>query len=187
MSIRPARATHSAEPHLIFQLHARGRSSARHHTAPSSAGAVLHFHTLPPAAATMASARQSTEPFCIACFRLGPRRSESARLASDTDAAHSVRALLCWTLLTQPLLAPRRWPCCSLRLWAYDCFLAPRALPAFIFNGTRRIGRSVRNYFWATSLSCPSDRADAGRVAMSLRPVESQTPSRALVLRTLPR
>ena len=71
---------------VIFQLHARGWSSARHHTAPSSAGAVLHFRTLPPAAATMASARNSTEPFCIACFRSSPRRSESAHLAWDTDA-----------------------------------------------------------------------------------------------------
>ena len=47
----------------------------------------MHFRTLPPAAATVASARQSTESFCIACFRSGPRRTESAHLAWDTDAA----------------------------------------------------------------------------------------------------
>lgn len=89
MSTRPARATHSTEPHLIFQLHARGRSSARHHTAPSSAGAVLHLRasTRCGHCGLRAPKHRVFLSFCIACFRSGPRRSESARLASDTDAA----------------------------------------------------------------------------------------------------
>ncbi len=108
--------------------------------------AVLHFRTLPPAAATMASARQSTEHFCIACFRSGPRRSESARLAAGTDAAHTLCALRCWTLLTQPLPAPRRLPYGSLRLWACATMTVSsrRALSLHACVTARDVSRALR-------------------------------------------
>ena len=84
--------------------------------------------------------------FCIACFRSGPRRSESARLAAGTDAAHTLCALRCWTLLTQPLPAPRRLPYGSLRLWACATMTVSsrRALSLHACVTARDVSRALR-------------------------------------------